>query len=105
MEKDCALFFLSDMLAIEAMGHFQKRGLRVPEDVSIVGYDDIELASMVTPALTTVRQNVSQKGEAAARMLLDILDGKQVEEPFVMLPVGLSIRESVRKRNKIEDGM
>ena len=89
------------MLAIEAMGHFQKRGLRVPEDVSIVGYDDIELASMVTPALTTVRQNVSKKGEAAAKMLLDILDGKAVKEPFIMLPVSLSIRESVRKNRLV----
>lgn len=99
LEKDTALFFLSDMLAIEAMGYFQKHGIRIPDDLSIAGYDDIGVASMMTPALTTVRQNVSQKGEAAAQMLFDILDGKTVENPFVMLPVTLSVRESVRRKN------
>lgn len=95
--KNCALFFLSDMLAIEAMGYFQKRGVSIPEELSIAGYDDIGVASMVTPALTTVRQNVNQKGEVAAQMLLDILDGKTIQERYVMLPVSLSIRESVKR--------
>lgn len=100
--KDCALFFLTDMLAIEAMGYFQKQGIRIPEELSIAGYDDINVAPMVTPALTTVRQNVSQKGEVAAQMLLDILDGKKVKENYVILPVNLSIRESVRRPVKVQ---
>ena len=100
IDKDCALFFTADRLAIEAMGYFQRQGIKIPEEVSIAGYDDINVASMMMPALTTVRQNVSQKGTVAAQMLLDMLDGKTVEENYVMLPVNLCIRESVRQSNR-----
>ena len=100
MDKDCALFFTADRLAIEAMGYFQRKGIKIPEELSIAGYDDINVASMMMPALTTVRQNVSQKGRMAAQMLLDILDGKPVEENYVMLPVNLCIRESVRDKRR-----
>ena len=98
VDGKCALFFTADRLAIEAMGYFQKQGIKIPEELSIAGYDDINVASVVTPALTTVRQNVSQKGIVAAQMLLDILDGKTVEETQVMLPVNLCIRESVKNK-------
>ena len=100
MGKNCALFFLSDMLAIEAMGYFRKKGLRIPEDVSVAGYDDIAVSHMMMPALTTVRQNIEQKAELAGQMLLDILEGKQVKDPVVMLPVNLCIRDSVRRPEK-----
>lgn len=94
--KNCALFFFSDMLAIEAMGYFQKKGLRIPEDVSIAGYDNIAVSAMLTPSLTTVRQDIIRKGETAGHMLLDILAGKEIENRFLQLPVSLCIRESVR---------
>lgn len=93
----CALFFLSDMLAIEAIGYFQKNGYRVPEDFAVVGYDDIPVASMVSPELTTIRQNIAKKGECAAQMLLDILAGKEIPDRNVQMPVNLCIRSSAKK--------
>lgn len=92
----CAMFFLSDMLAIEAIGYFQKKGYRVPEDFAIVGYDDIPVASMVFPELTTIRQNIAKKGERAAQMLLDILEGKEIPERNLQMPVHLCIRSSTK---------
>lgn len=92
----CALFFLSDMLAIEAVGYFQKKGYRIPEDFAIVGYDDIPVSSMVSPELTTIRQNIAKKGERAAQMMLDILDGKEIGERNVQMPVNLCIRSSAK---------
>lgn len=96
-ETGIALFFLSDMLAIEAIGYFQKKGFRIPEDFAIVGYDDIPVASMVSPELTTIRQNIAQKGERTAQMMLDILAGKEPEVRNIQMPVNLCIRSSARE--------
>ena len=96
-ESGTALFFLSDMLAIEAIGYCQKKGYRVPEDFAIVGYDDIPAASMIYPELTTIRQNIVKKGERTAQMMLDILAGKEPEERNVQMPVNLCIRSSARE--------
>lgn len=93
--KNCAMFCLADMLAIEVMGYFQKNGCRVPEDISVVGYDDIPVSCMTSPALTTVRQNIARKGEMAGKMMLDILEGNPIEEHNILLPVSLCIRGSV----------
>ena len=80
-----------------SMGYFQKKGFRIPEDFAIVGYDDIPVASMVSPELTTIRQNIAQKGERTAQMMLDILAGKEPEVRNIQMPVNLCIRSSARE--------
>ncbi len=77
-----AMVAYNDISAIGAMRAFQEKGLRTPEDVSIVGFDDISIASFSIPALTTVRQPLEEMGRIAAQTLLDRIDetGLYVEE-------------------------
>jgi len=70
-----AVFCANDLLALGAMVALREAGLRVPEDMAIVGFDDIPVARMVQPALTTIAQFPERAGERAATMLFDRLDG------------------------------
>jgi LacI family transcriptional regulator len=79
-------------MAIGAMQAAQAAGLRVPDDVSVVGYDDIQLARLSSPALTTVDQRASVLGQRAAEMLFQILKGETPESHN--LPVELRVRAS-----------
>ncbi|HSS92867.1 MAG TPA: substrate-binding domain-containing protein, partial [Candidatus Dormibacteraeota bacterium] len=72
---------MSDMTAIGVMGAAQAAGLRVPRDLSVVGYDDLPMAAWTTPPLTTVKQPIVEKGRLAARLLIQILQGKVVASP------------------------
>jgi LacI family transcriptional regulator len=74
-----AVFAANDEMAIGVMEVFRERGIRVPEDVAVVGFDDIRLASYVRPALTTVRQFKYELGQRAATMLFTMLDGTSQE--------------------------
>ncbi|MBE3133558.1 MAG: LacI family DNA-binding transcriptional regulator [Acidobacteria bacterium] len=87
-----ALFAVSDLLAIAAIRVLHARGLRVPEDVAVVGYDDLHIASYVTPALTTVRQNIPLAGKLLARDLIAYMQKGIVTCSTV--PVELVIRAS-----------
>jgi len=89
-----AIFCYNDMTAIGALSALKHRGLRVPEDVSLVGFDDIPFAAYVDPPLTTIHQPKDEMGRLAMRMLLDLLDGKPVTN--VMVPGKLIERESTR---------
>ena len=66
----------------------------MPDDISLVGFDDIEFASYVDPPLTTIRQPKDEMGRIAMRMLIDLLNGKPVAN--VMVPGELIVRESTR---------
>ena len=70
------------------------RGLRIPEDLSIVGFDDVEHASIVTPALTTVRQPLAEMGRTAVSLLIRLLEHQSVETLSVQLATRLVVRES-----------
>lgn len=94
--KAGALAFPSDYAAIEAMKFFQDHGLAVPKQISIVGNDDSLYAQMVTPRLTTVRQNVEEKAVVALDRLMRMIQGEQLSEFNVQIPVELVIRDSVR---------
>src|SRR5580698_1769968 len=71
-----ALFAYNDISAIGSIRAFQEAGLRVPDDVSVVGFDDIQSASYVNPPLTTVRQPLQKMGEIAARIMIDRIEGR-----------------------------
>lgn len=79
-----AVFCGSDVMAIGAMKAVRDRGLRVPDDISIIGFDDIEFAEYIEPSLTTVYQPGSEIGELAMKMWLDLYEGKPVEYPLKM---------------------
>jgi DNA-binding LacI/PurR family transcriptional regulator len=79
------------------IAEIQKRGLRVPEDISIAGFDDVVGAAGSRPALTTVRQPMLGIGEAAANLVLGIIDGDGEPGKKVYLPTELAIRDSVAR--------
>ena len=94
-KRPTALFCSDDYMAIGAMRRFKEAGLRIPEDIALVGFDDIELAAFVKPALTTVRQPMFKMGETAARIVLDIIRKKLKPPVQRFMPVELIERESV----------
>ncbi len=87
-----ALVCYNDMTAIGAMHALKRSGKRIPQDISIVGFDDIDFASYVDPPLTTIHQPKDELGRLAMRMLLDLLNSNKVTNATV--PVELVIRES-----------
>jgi DNA-binding LacI/PurR family transcriptional regulator len=84
---------MSDMAAIGLMASAREHRVCVPEDLSVVGYDDIPMAEWVTPALTTVRQPIAEKGRQAARLLIAQIGGKHVRSPLP-LATELVVRQS-----------
>ena len=78
-EPPTAIFAFNDNIAIGALRVARERGLRVPEDLSVVGFDDSEQAAIVTPALTTVRQPLAEMGRMAVSLLLRLIEGQRVE--------------------------
>ncbi len=89
-----AVFAASDVLALGALAALKSHGLRVPEDVQVVGFDDIPAAAQASPALTTVRQDLDTAGRALVELLLAALDGQTIEP--LILPTTLVARESTR---------
>jgi DNA-binding LacI/PurR family transcriptional regulator len=90
-----ALFAFNDASAIGAVRAFRDAGLRVPEDISVVGFDDIEVASYLTPRLTTVRQPLRRMGEIATQQLLQrISGGNKNFVHAISIPPELVVRES-----------
>lgn len=95
LNQDVALFFGSDYYAVEFMGYFQSKGIKIPEQISVVGFDDDEYAGIVYPRLTTVHQPMEEKAKRAFEMLHHLLKEEPVEVGNVTLPIKLAIRESV----------
>lgn len=75
-DKPTAVFCANDYMAMGALRYLMEQGYRVPEDVALVGYDDIMVARMVTPPLTTVRQPVWELAGVAARLLIERIEHK-----------------------------
>ena len=94
-----ALFAHSDLIALGAIRQLRDAGLRVPDDVSIVGYDDLPVAEYVEPALTTVHQPMREVGALAVGFVLDQLSGGAPPTPEThLLRAELVARQSVRQR-------
>ncbi|NLZ77580.1 MAG: LacI family transcriptional regulator [Spirochaetales bacterium] len=89
-----AVFAITDELAIGAIRYFQDRGLRIPEDLSVVGFDDIELASFVSPRLTTIAQPIEEMGNLAVELLHSMITDKETSSGDILLPFTLIERES-----------
>jgi LacI family transcriptional regulator len=93
-----AIFAFNDNVAVGTLRAARERGVRVPEDLSVVGFDDSEQAAIVTPALTTVRQPLAEMGRMAVSLLNRLLDNQRVEALRVELATKLVVRDSTAPR-------
>ncbi len=93
-EPPTAIFAGSDLQAVGVMRAARERGLRVPEDLSLVGYDDLPVAAWLGPPLTTVRQPLQEMAATAARMVLDLARGEAPSNLRIDLATELVVRES-----------
>lgn len=96
-----AVFAANDLSAIGAMAALKKHGLAVPDDVSVVGFDDIHLSAYTAPALTTIGQPTYEMGRRAAELLIDSIDARTPpREPAVLFAPKLIVRESTARAGR-----
>lgn len=93
-EPPTAIFAFNDNMAIGAMRAARERGVRVPEELSVVGFDDVEAAEIVTPQLTTIRQPLAEMGRMAVSVLERLIEGQRVEALHVELRTQLVVRQT-----------
>jgi LacI family transcriptional regulator len=93
-EPPTAIFASNDVMAMGVMDAVRTHGLRVPEDISIIGFDDIPQASLIHPALTTINQPLEKMGRVATQKLLDLLKNPQNAADRIELPTQLVVRDS-----------
>lgn len=99
-KRPTAVVASNDWTAIGALHAIQSEGLRVPEDISLVGFDDIPLVSYTTPALTTVRMSAVDVGSTAFQALFRMIGGEKVEGDVYQIPTKLVIRDSTAKAKR-----
>ncbi|MDR7071834.1 LacI family DNA-binding transcriptional regulator [Fictibacillus barbaricus] len=95
-----AVFAASDEMAIGAMAAAHQLGIRVPEELSIIGYDNLKIAEMCYPALTTVSQPLKEMGQSAGEILVKLIKGKEKEAESRYMPFTIVERQSVRDLRK-----
>ena len=93
-EPPTAIFAANDRSAIGALRAAQALGVRVPHDLSILGFDDIHAARVTDPPLTTICQPLEEMGETAARLLIRLIRGEQPTESHIRFPATLIVRGS-----------
>lgn len=96
-EEITAVFTCNDLMAYGAYKTIRSLGRRIPDDISVVGFDDIQLSQIVEPSLTTVKQPSYDMGLAAARMLIKLVEGKKVKERVMVFKPQLVVRRSTKK--------
>lgn len=92
-----ALFASADITAIGLINGLRAAGLRVPEDVSVIGFDDVEYAKMCYPGLTTMRQNIMEKGRQAARLMIEAVQDHSLPREERIIPMELIERGTVKR--------
>lgn len=100
--RPTAIICANDSMALGAMQKFKQKGFSVPEDISIVGFDDIDVASQIVPTLTTIHAPVNRIAKFAFAALKDLINGKDPEHQHIAISASLEIRESCAKLKKIE---
>lgn len=104
LERRCSLptaFFAdSDLMALGAMKAFQEKGYRIPEDVSIIGFDDLPFSEISNPALTTLKVPNTEIGQLAVRRIVDMIKKKDLIHVKIQVCTKFVIRETVRDLNK-----
>ena len=89
-----AVFASNDQMALGALQAARHLGLEIPQDLAVVGFDDIPEASYFHPALTTIRQPIYDIGKMLSQMLIEIIKGEELAERQIILQPELVIRES-----------
>ena len=97
--RPTAVLAVSDAMAIGALRAAESRGIRVPQDLELIGFDDIPMAAHARPALSTVRQPIDEKGRVAAQLLIDTVEGGSAADQ-VVLATELVLRETTRSGGK-----
>jgi DNA-binding LacI/PurR family transcriptional regulator len=92
--RPTALFAMNDTVAIGAMTAIQEQGLRIPDDIAVIGFDDIPMARYTTPPLTTIHGSDVEQGKRAGELILDLLNDNGPEERQIRLGTQLVIRGS-----------
>lgn len=95
-----AVFATADILAIGIMKGLEALGKCVPDDVSVIGFDNLDVSNLVTPSLTSINQQVPQKVDVAIETLLEMLNGQTLAGKTVKIKPDIVYRESVKKLNK-----
>lgn len=93
-QRPTALFCENDETAIGAVQALKEAGLRIPEDISVAGFDDIAFAGFCDPPLTTIAQPAEEFGQTAVNLLVDVLNGNIKKAPKVIMPFELVVRKS-----------
>jgi LacI family transcriptional regulator len=99
-EKITAVYCCEDEIAIGLINYLYDHNIKVPEDISVVGYGDITLASYFRPMLTTIKEPYYDIGAVSIRRILKVLQGEKVEEQTIVLPVQLIVRDSCASPSK-----
>jgi LacI family transcriptional regulator len=92
--RPTAVFVASDVVAFGAMAAVRDSGLRIPEDIAVVGFDDVPMARYINPALTTVRLSAIEQGRRGGEVLIDLIEGKTLAQSHILLPTELIVRQS-----------
>lgn len=99
-----AWFFFADIYAVEAMHHFANQGIRIPQELGVVGFDNNRIASLSVPPLTTVGQSIDRKAKTALQMLLRLIRGERVEPGIVDLETWPVLRGSIQNFQEDQPG-
>jgi LacI family transcriptional regulator len=95
LPRPTAIFAANDMIALGALQAIRELGLRCPNDISVIGFDDLDLCENTEPSLSSVSQPGYQMGTTAARILFERVGGDNAPPKHIVLPTSLKIRESV----------
>jgi LacI family transcriptional regulator len=93
-----AVCSVSDLMAVGAINYLNTHGFSVPHDVSVIGFDDLQVCEIVTPKLTTVRQNYEAFGELACQTLMGMIEGKVRTIDPIVVDTEIVVRDSCKKR-------
>jgi len=98
-----AIFAANDAMAIGCMRHLKARGIRIPQDIAVVGFDDIDMSSHIEPHLTTVRVLKEEMGKIAVQRIVDSINAKTGTVVTTHVPVELIVRESTVDSDRVDD--
>lgn len=95
-KTDCtAIFCMADIMAVGAIKELNRMNVKIPEEMSVIGFDNLNIANYCTPGLTTIGQDIFKKGKMAVDLLCKAIDGKNEQQEACILPVEIVARESV----------
>src|SRR5690606_12705101 len=96
-----AVCTVSDLMAMGVIQYLTNKGHKVPDEVSVIGFDDLDICEISTPQLTTIRQNYEEIGMRAGQALIDMLDNKKRDMDPIVVDTKIVIRNSCKSRNEI----